>query len=470
MDYRQAKKIRQRSLGDVIAANIVAGESTLGAFGKGISQKTRARFTAVKEKFDPLNIVKFMTGGSRLAPALLGRMLGRSQRDIEYFAGTARPLYAPKTTHSRLGGLSGDESNLDILTKMYGFLKKTQDEEMRRFQLKRNYQEENQIEDEKRHKELIKALGGKTTTAVVTKSEDGGLFGFLQDFIEKFKPMLEFFQDMFQVFKKVGLQTVMRLFSLLGNPAFLMVAAGVATIVALRELLFKLADITPDMKALSPEEAEAALRHGSPKQIEDLGGRAYLEDVIKNQRQRAVDALAMPEGEERDKAIRNLGGIDKVNKMVEDTKVYEVPQNVDAGPEKVSPRPKTGGVALKSKQDAWDKNWGKTHDPETGVRKDLLTPTKGGSETPKLTPQQIESNVKATPETPTTAGQTLSNVTKENLSLSLKKKDSEVVSKTVNTLNQSKKQAPMLNRLDKLSVRNPDETFQKMILYSTRVV
>ena len=121
MDYRQAKRIRERSLSDVIAANLVAGETTGSAFKKGISQKIGAKFTAVKEKFDPLNIVKFMTGGSKLAPALLGRMLGRSQRDIEYFAGTARPLYAPNRTASRIGKLSdGDGGNLDILTKKIG--------------------------------------------------------------------------------------------------------------------------------------------------------------------------------------------------------------------------------------------------------------------------------------------------------------------------------------------------------------
>lgn len=472
MDYRQAKRIRQRSLSDVIAANIVAGETTMGAFRKGISQKTKASFTGLKEKFDPLNIAKALTGGSRLAPALLGRMLGRSQRDIEYFAGTARPLYSPQTTHSRLGGMGGDgEGSLDILTKMYGFLKKTQDNEMRRYEMVRNYQEENKIEDEKRHKELIKALGGRTTTAApVGETKGKGIFQSILDFFENLKPLFEFFKEVFDIFKKVGLNVVLNLFRMIGNPAFLMVAAGAATIYALRELLFKLAEVTPNMKAMSPAEAQSVLQHGSPKQIEDMGGRAYLEDIIKNQRQRALDAMAMNEGEEKDKTIRQLGGLDKVKAMIADTKVYEVPTEVDKGPEKVAARPKTGGVALKSKQEEWDRKWGATHDPETGKRKDLA-PSAQTPEAPKMTPQQIESNVKATPESTPTAGQALTNVTKENQNLNLTKTPTpNTITKTVNNVNQTRKQAPMLNKLDKLSVRNPDETFQKMILYSTRVV
>ena len=124
MDYQIARNIRNRSLADVIAANLVAGESYSGAFTKGISQKSVARLTRIKEKFDPLNIAKFLTGGSNLAAASLGRMLGRSQRDIQYFAGTARPI-GRNTTADRIGALPrGDGgSTLGILTDIFNFLK-----------------------------------------------------------------------------------------------------------------------------------------------------------------------------------------------------------------------------------------------------------------------------------------------------------------------------------------------------------
>jgi len=462
MDYRQAQRIRQRSLSDVIAANLVAGESTLGAVGKAISQKTAARFTRIKEKFDPLNIVKFMTGGSKLAPALLGRMLGRSQRDIEYFAGTARIL-SKRSTASRLHGLHDEGSNLDILTSMYAFMKKTQENEMRRFELKRNYEEENKLEDEKRHKELLKALGGETIVGTSSKKRTGkGFFESLFDFFSDLKPMLDFFKDLFKVFTKMGLGLVLNLFSVLGSPAFLMLAAGAATIMALRELLFKLAEVTPNMKAMSPAEAQSVLQNGTPQQIEAMGGEDYLKDIIKNQRQRAVAALKMPEGEEKDKAIRNLGGLDKVQQIAGDTKVYDIPENIDKGLEKVAPRPKTGGVALKSKQEEWDRKWGKYYDPETGLRKDLATQKSEGTSvpTPVTPPAAPASN----------AGQTLNAVSKQNAELNLPKSAAPAVTKNEMTTTQTQNKQTLLSRLDKLSVRNNEETFQRMIYYSTRVV
>ena len=47
-------------------------------------------------------------------------------------------------------------------------------------------------------------------------------------------------------------------------------------------LLRKLVDITPNMKALSPKEAENVLKNGSARDIEALGGREKLENIIVN--------------------------------------------------------------------------------------------------------------------------------------------------------------------------------------------
>ena len=95
------------------------------------------------------------------------------------------------------------------------------------------------------------------------------------------------------------------------------------------------------------------------------------------------------------------------------------------------------------------------------------TPT-AATESPKMTPQQIESKV--TPAAKTTSGQKLTNATKQNLDLGIQPKKTQVVSQTINKVNQSKKQTPIIDKLDQLTVRNPEETFQRMIFYSTRVV
>jgi hypothetical protein len=87
MDYGTAKSIRGRSLSSMVTQRIRSGGGVGSSIRSAISQKMRARMTGIKEKFDPMNVAKFLTGGSNLAPAILGRLTGRSQRDINYFSG-----------------------------------------------------------------------------------------------------------------------------------------------------------------------------------------------------------------------------------------------------------------------------------------------------------------------------------------------------------------------------------------------
>jgi len=87
MDYAKAQKIRNKSFGTLLAEQE-------GGFGeslkKTISQKTQAKMTGIKEKFDPMNMVKFMTGGSNWAPAMLGKLTNRKQSSIDFFTGVKR--------------------------------------------------------------------------------------------------------------------------------------------------------------------------------------------------------------------------------------------------------------------------------------------------------------------------------------------------------------------------------------------
>lgn len=80
MDYQVAKNIRGRSLSSLITNKITSGSSVSSAIGRTVTEKMRAAGTGIIQKFDPLNIAKFVTGGSKLAPAVLGRITGRSDR------------------------------------------------------------------------------------------------------------------------------------------------------------------------------------------------------------------------------------------------------------------------------------------------------------------------------------------------------------------------------------------------------
>ena len=131
MSYQMAARLKNQPLGSVIADQLISGEGYGASIGKAIGLKTKARVTRLKAKFDPLNIAKFMTGGSRLGPAILGKMTGRSRKDIEYFTGRARPV----STSTKIGKLEkdggGGSSGMDeMLNKIYDFMKQNREEDI----------------------------------------------------------------------------------------------------------------------------------------------------------------------------------------------------------------------------------------------------------------------------------------------------------------------------------------------------
>lgn len=195
--YQKARRIRKASFSDVLADQLLFEKSIGGAFGKAIKLKTKASIMGITQKFDPLNIAKFLTFGSKLGPALLGRMTGRDVNDIEYFTGRLRPIREDraKRTATKLGPVPGTENAAglnDILGKIYNFLQSSQEYDKRRRELEKNFEEDRQIKAEKRHKELLNALSNVGTATIVkrprgeSQSGLGGILGFLNDMKAKF--------------------------------------------------------------------------------------------------------------------------------------------------------------------------------------------------------------------------------------------------------------------------------------------
>lgn len=69
----------------------VAAEHLAGGGGVGGAMKAAAglKVAQFKHRFDPLNIIKKMTGGSRLAVALAGKVMGRKESTVREFADLA---------------------------------------------------------------------------------------------------------------------------------------------------------------------------------------------------------------------------------------------------------------------------------------------------------------------------------------------------------------------------------------------
>ena len=65
LNYQQARRVRNSKWTDLFVDQLV-DKGVVGAVGKTISLKTKAKIKGIKEKFDPLNIAKFMTFGSKI--------------------------------------------------------------------------------------------------------------------------------------------------------------------------------------------------------------------------------------------------------------------------------------------------------------------------------------------------------------------------------------------------------------------
>ena len=98
MEYQEARYIRQMpSLSDLIRREAVYGRK--GVFGSvkealkqkfNVKRRLQAKMVGIKEKFDPMYWARSMFG--KTGAALYGRAMGRSEADMQYFAGRARPL------------------------------------------------------------------------------------------------------------------------------------------------------------------------------------------------------------------------------------------------------------------------------------------------------------------------------------------------------------------------------------------
>jgi hypothetical protein len=155
MNYQQAADTRKKGLFSAITDKLVAGQGIGSSVGGAISEKTQATVKGFKEKFDILNIAKTLTGGSNLAPALLGRLLGRKKEDIAYFSGIKS---------RKIGSLSSAQTNemaVEVLGLIYREMVRT--EEQRKIDFADTEAEKNkELEaEDTRNKQIIAALTGR---------------------------------------------------------------------------------------------------------------------------------------------------------------------------------------------------------------------------------------------------------------------------------------------------------------------
>jgi predicted chitinase len=171
MDYQKAKNIRGKKFSELMTDKLLEGQSIGSSLSKTLSERSKARFTGIKQFFDPLNIAKAVTGGSRLGPAILGKMTGASQERMSFFAGDPKKKKIDALTTSGVNPESLSMAS-QSLGNIYGLLKQDmEDKKLQKEQLQ-SREEEQESEEEKRNQELIKALTARIKPKAKKKKED----------------------------------------------------------------------------------------------------------------------------------------------------------------------------------------------------------------------------------------------------------------------------------------------------------
>jgi predicted chitinase len=158
MEYGKAEGIRKKGLAGLITDNLVKGEGIGSSFGSAISDRTKATFTGIQESFDPLNIAKKLTGGSNLAPALLGRLMGRKQSTIEHFAKPRKRPSARGVNFETGGELEEGGEATEVLGMIYEELKMAEETRKSLAKARKKEDESNEEREIERNKAIVAAL------------------------------------------------------------------------------------------------------------------------------------------------------------------------------------------------------------------------------------------------------------------------------------------------------------------------
>lgn len=175
--YEQASNTRKRGVLGTITDRLVAGQGFGQSIGGGLSQSFKAKTTGLKEKFDPLNIAKILTGNFGMA--FLGKITGRKPEDMQYFlnkgrkkgekeysfarpqetkVGNVETAFYSKIREGQRGSLQKGDNVATVAARLVNVMKTFYEKQNLIRELDHNFEEEVQSEDAKRHENLINEI------------------------------------------------------------------------------------------------------------------------------------------------------------------------------------------------------------------------------------------------------------------------------------------------------------------------
>ena len=167
MDYQDEKDIRKKSFGTLLGEQ----EGGLGtSLKKTLSLKSQARMSGIKETFDPMNLAKKATFGSNWAPAMVGKMMGRDQKSMEYFTGAKFKKGSTTPIDDVESGSTSEP--VKLLGLIYKELLQAQEYRKLQQEEENNRKKEKDKEESSRDEQLIEAVTGrKPRTRAQKKAE-----------------------------------------------------------------------------------------------------------------------------------------------------------------------------------------------------------------------------------------------------------------------------------------------------------
>lgn len=180
--YREARRIRNRSLMEMFAENYDVDKGVGGSLKEGLSELAKAKAMSIKERLDPLSIANRMAGP--FASWALGKALGRSEEDVQYFTGIGRRKKqmasklndAPVNTSKKIGSLDTSsystisenqqrrfrkgDGTATLLARMLNLMKKYHEEDILKQEVEHAREKEREAKKDKFNKTLSGMLKG----------------------------------------------------------------------------------------------------------------------------------------------------------------------------------------------------------------------------------------------------------------------------------------------------------------------
>jgi hypothetical protein len=409
---------------------------------KKISPQTQTTVLELTGKFGPQGLISKLFGSSR------------ENKDME-FTGKAKVVKG-KDTASKIKPLQQGNDLLDMLLKIYTFLQKNFDEDKLSREKENNFKEEELIEAQKRHEKLLAALENlkknlipKEVTAVPEKTDNGpSIFdSLLNKLYEKLFGDLE--QKLLDKLLNRKLPTTPDEATQKGSVLNKLLTFLIGNTSLVPSLAFVAPWLMAAYERRKIEENPNAPEYKDNPYAMVVRGEAKTQGESGAINQRKVTARTMGGGgyvptPSEAKSALDSGDQNVISSLGGKQKLEEIANQPEAP--KVMPKGR-GGLAQPPKTEPIS---------PTSNRFSAMGPT-----TPKVN----------SVETPPSSSK-LNTVTNDNNTAKINAMPAPPSVSTINNTIQSggTKKTKVLEKLDVPHVRNQEETFQKMILYSTRVV